>query len=227
MAGVLLFAVLMTATAFFGTAVVVFEASGAYSSGEEAFVENLVISEACHRAEDLLNSNALWYDDDATRYDRDGLRADTKAQEDSGFFYRIKDERGKTIFSNYDKGQEYTYTCRYEGGAATADIYINTDTAGDSKAKSLEILAYNIGRRQRLYFMQSYHLYLRYLCLHFLLPEQAGEKAPMRSENALQIKFRVMYTLWQQVLLRQLLYICVLCHFRQCMNTEISVQFSV
>lgn len=148
MAGVLLFAVLMTAAAFFGTAVVVFEMSGAYSSGEEAFVEDLVISEACHRAEDLLNSNALWYDDDATRYNKEGLKADTKAQENSGYFYKIKDERGKTVFSNYDKGQAYTYTCKYEGGAATVDIYINTDTAGDSKAKSLEIFAHNIYKQK-------------------------------------------------------------------------------
>ena len=144
MAGVLLFTILMTATAFFGTAVVVLEAGGAYANDEAALTEHIIGTKACRQAEDILSNNVTWYDYEGkdAEYNVEGIKLAVQSQENSGFFYTIKDEKGKTVFSNYDKNQEYTYSYEYDGWVSSAKIYVNTETVGPSKAKSLEAFAH-------------------------------------------------------------------------------------
>ena len=60
MAGVLLFAVLMCASAFFTVCTLVLEEAGAYQYGEERFTETVMESIADHKATAIISDNIVY-----------------------------------------------------------------------------------------------------------------------------------------------------------------------
>ena len=65
MAGVLLFAVLMCASAFFTVCTLVLEGAGAYQYGEESLTETVMESIADHKATAIISDNIVYmYNDD-------------------------------------------------------------------------------------------------------------------------------------------------------------------
>ena len=135
MAGVLLFAVLMCASAFFTVCTLVLESAGAYQYGEERFTNTVMESIADHKANTIISDNIVYmYDNDYETSVVDDIAADAEAKINSGFFFKIKDSHGKLLFSNYDKGMEYTYSYNLDCGYATAKIYVATGSSLKTEA---------------------------------------------------------------------------------------------
>lgn len=147
MAGVLLFAVLMCASAFFTVCTLVLEGAGAYQYGEERFTETVMESIADHKATAIISDNIVYmYNDDYETSVVGDIASAAESKTYSGFFFKIKDPDGKLLFSNYEKGMEYTYSYNYDCGYATAKIYVATGSSLKSEADSVENLigkAYN------------------------------------------------------------------------------------
>ncbi len=148
MLGVLLFAVLMCASAFFSVCTVVLEAEGAYKYDRETFTGNIMETVAAHKAEDLIDNNIIWdyYGENHTEYRINTLgniASDAELKSNSGFFFVIRDTDGKVIFSNYDKGMEYDYSFKLNLNYThvTAKVYAVTDSSLNTEAGRIENLA--------------------------------------------------------------------------------------
>ena len=146
MVGVLLFAVLMCISAFFSVCIVVLETEGAYSRDRGNFVEEFMESVAIYKAENIINDNIIWEysgdeEDDYEISTVDDIAADAGMKTNSGFYYKIRGTDGDVIFSNYDKGMEYTYSCKVDYGHVTADIYVVADSSLDTEAGRIANLA--------------------------------------------------------------------------------------
>lgn len=146
MAGVLLFAVLMCASAFFTAGTVALEAGGAYKYDKETFTGSIMESVAIHKAAALIDDNIIWEysGEDETDYEiseTGDIAAAAKAHMNSGFFFVIKDTDGKVIFSNYDKGMEYTYSYKLDYAYTPAKIYVVADSSLDTEAGNIANLA--------------------------------------------------------------------------------------
>ena len=138
MAGVLLFAVLMCASAFFTTGTIILEAAGAYQYGEERFTETVMESIADHKAAAIISDNIVYmYSDDYETSVTGDIASAAESKTCSGFFFKIKDPDGKLLFSNYEKGMEYTYSYDFDCGYATAKIYVATGSALKTEAETV------------------------------------------------------------------------------------------
>lgn len=145
MAGVLIFSILMTGTAFFSMSAVVLEAEGAYSYSEDAFIENSLETTAFHKTQTLLDASITYYDDggDDLKYEvSDFLGTAAEKYVNTGFLFKITDDNKKVIFSNYDKDKEYTYKYNYNAGMVNAEIYVDIDLKGNTEADKIASLAH-------------------------------------------------------------------------------------
>ncbi len=146
MAGVLLFAVLMCISAFFSVCTVVLEAQGAYKYDREIFTDSIMESVATHKAAALIDDNIVWEysGEDESDYEiseTGDIAASAGTGMNSGFFFVIKDPDGEVIFSNYDKGMEYTYSYRLDYVSTPAKIYVVTGSSLETEADRIVNLA--------------------------------------------------------------------------------------
>ncbi len=146
MAGVLLFAVLMCISAFFSVCTVVLEAQGAYKYDREIFTDSIMESVATHKAAALIDDNIVWEysGEDESDYEiseTGDIAASAGTDMNSGFFFVIKDPDGEVIFSNYDKGMEYTYSYRLDYVSTPAKIYVVTGSSLETEADRIVNLA--------------------------------------------------------------------------------------
>ncbi len=146
MAGVLLFVVLMCISAFFSVCTVVLEAQGAYKYDREIFTDSIMESVATHKAAALIDDNIVWEysGEDESDYEiseTGDIAASAGTGMNSGFFFVIKDPDGEVIFSNYDKGMEYTYSYRLDYVSTPAKIYVVTGSSLETEADRIVNLA--------------------------------------------------------------------------------------